>query len=1612
MKRFLLLLTILPSALLSPASGQVPNLISYQGRVAVGNVNYEGTGQFRFALVNAAGTTVYWSNAADTTPADGVPDAAVSLNVSKGLYSVLLGDTSLTDMAAIPTSAWTNADVRLRVWFNDGVNGNQLLTPDQRLAPTGYLADGSVNSAQLAAGAVGSSQLASGLTLGGTTTGTFSGNLTGNASTATSFTGMLAGDVTGTQGATVISDSTVTGKLITGFSSSAGTVTASDTLLTAINKLHGNDALKAPLDSPTFTGTVSGTFSGNGAALTSLDASNILSGTLAEARLSANVAMRNAANTFTNTLTLPAGTSTIAPLKLQDGVMLTTPVFGAVEFDGTNLFLTNNSSTPTRKALAFTDSIISPSQIANSTIVTAMLADGAITSPKIAPNAITSAKLANNLNLGGTTTGTFSGNLSGNATTATTAGSSTNFTGSLAGDVTGTQSSTAISAATVTGKAITGFSSSAGTVTASDTLLTAINKLDGNLVLKAPLASPTFTGTVSGTFSGNGAALTSLNASNVSSGVLAEARLFPNVAMRNGTNTFSSTQTFSAGTSSIAPLKLQTGVNLTVPQFGAVEFDGTNLFLTNNSGSPTRKTLAFTDSVISPTQISNASITTAMLADGAVIASKLGADVGIWSVNGSHLHRSTGSLGIGTASPLSDIEVSRSGQGASFGATSYSTGSVPLFIGRRASGTDLAPAAAQADSALAVFAGKGHTGTGFATGNAFTNASIAFMAAETFTPTAQGTYMRFYNTPVGSTTSEEQMRLTATGALGIGTTTPGGDLEVSRDGQTTSIAATSFGNFALFTGRTSLGTRSAPTAVTTNYALAMFGGRGHTGTAFGSSSATLSNATITMHAAETFTPTANGTDMRFWTTPIGSTAIAERMRITSAGFVGIGTNNPTARLDVNGNINSTGIFSGNGSALTNLTGANITAASIGSSQLASGLTLGGTTSGTFSGNGSALTALSAANLSGTLPALNGSALTNLSGGNITAASIGTTQLADGVITTAKIADNAITTVKINNSAVTAAKLGADVGLWSVNGSTFYRSSGNLGLGTVSPLSDIEVSRSGSTAAIGATSYSSGSVPLFIGRRASGTDVAPAAAQADSALAVFAGKGHTGSSFPSGNAFTNASIAFMAAEDFTPTAHGTYTRFYTTPIGSTTSTEQMRLTASGNFGIGTTNPGGDLDVSRDGQTTSIVATSFGNASVFTGRTSLGTASAPTAVTANYPLAMFGGRGFTGSGFGSSSTTLSNATITMHAAEAFTPTANGTDMRFWTTPTGSTTIAERMRITSTGLVGIGTPSPAGNFEVYGSGQTTVAVTGIGTTSTLYPTLNLRRARGTTSSPSAVQVNDVLGFYGASGYTSSGSMSSPRAYIAMHAAETFSSTAQGTYLQLATTSIGSATSTPRMIIYPNGDVGIGTTTPNARLEVSNGSIGLQILPGSLNGVADANAVTLEMAGNKTLGIWDDLEVSGNASKPGGGSWASTSDIRLKKNIHELTGSLDRLLKLRSVTFEYKEPEKIGEIEGVRTGFIAQEVEKVFPDWVGEKADGFKYVAPTGFESLAVQALRELRAEKDAEIAKLKAQNAALQKQIDEQKARDKAFEARLASLESNSGPAPKAMKVAMKK
>ncbi|MBN1876445.1 MAG: hypothetical protein JXA33_19630, partial [Anaerolineae bacterium] len=126
----------LPARMFS-ASG-APQVVSYQGQVTVDGMAYSGSGYFKFAVVNADGNTTYWSNDG-TASGGGEPTNAVQLTVTNGLFNILLGDTSLTNMTALPASAFDGTERTLRVWFmEDGGSTFTLLSPDRRIAAVPY----------------------------------------------------------------------------------------------------------------------------------------------------------------------------------------------------------------------------------------------------------------------------------------------------------------------------------------------------------------------------------------------------------------------------------------------------------------------------------------------------------------------------------------------------------------------------------------------------------------------------------------------------------------------------------------------------------------------------------------------------------------------------------------------------------------------------------------------------------------------------------------------------------------------------------------------------------------------------------------------------------------------------------------------------------------------------------------------------------------------------------------------------------------------------------------------------------------------------------------------------------------------------------------------------------------------------------------------------------------------------------------------------------------------------------------------------------------------------------------------------------------------------------
>ena len=181
------------------------------------------------------------------------------------------------------------------------------------------------------------------------------------------------------------------------------------------------------------------------------------------------------------------------------------------------------------------------------------------------------------------------------------------------------------------------------------------------------------------------------------------------------------------------------------------------------------------------------------------------------------------------------------------------------------------------------------------------------------------------------------------------------------------------------------------------------------------------------------------------------------------------------------------------------------------------------------------------------------------------------------------------------------------------------------------------------------------------------------------------------------------------------------------------------------------------------------------------------------------------------------------------------------------------------------------------------------------------------------------------------------------------------------------------------PNGVIGIyGSPTINSSYSKS-GVYGASDTNAGVVGTASANyasGVYGNSSGSNSYGVYGITSGSGSSYAVysdgnffvNGTQYCSSttvftvpSDIRFKNNVQPLTGALDRLLQLRGVTFEWKDPAAHGNRTGPQRGFIAQEVEKVIPEWVSTDEKGFKAVNLTGMEPMVVESLRTLKAEND---------------------------------------------------
>jgi trimeric autotransporter adhesin len=182
----------------------------------------------------------------------------------------------------------------------------------------------------------------------------------------------------------------------------------------------------------------------------------------------------------------------------------------------------------------------------------------------------------------------------------------------------------------------------------------------------------------------------------------------------------------------------------------------------------------------------------------------------------------------------------------------------------------------------------------------------------------------------------------------------------------------------------------------------------------------------------------------------------------------------------------------------------------------------------------------------------------------------------------------------------------------------------------------------------------------------------------------------------------------------------------------------------------------------------------------------------------------------------------------------------------------------------------------------------------------------------------------------------------------------------------------------------IGVGTTVPIAQLEAKTSlTMAVKGTCTSNNGngtVGEANV------GTSAYGIWGKSS-SGFAGYFAGnvvytGTFTQGSDMKLKENIKPLENVLDKVMKLDVKTYNYKsEYSRMNLAKGNQIGYIAQNVETVFPTLVIDAYDKSSEESPIEYKSVnyigmipvltkALQEQQGLLTEKDSQIAELKSE------------------------------------------
>ena len=461
------------------------------------------------------------------------------------------------------------------------------------------------------------------------------------------------------------------------------------------------------------------------------------------------------------------------------------------------------------------------------------------------------------------------------------------------------------------------------------------------------------------------------------------------------------------------------------------------------------------------------------------------------------------------------------------------------------------------------------------------------------------------------------------------------------------------------------------------------------------------------------------------------------------------------------------------------------------------------------------------------------------------------------------------------------------------------------------------------------------------------------------------------------------------------------------VFQTNTTERMRILSNGNVGIGTTSPVAKLHTIGE-----IVGGTTGFTSGMNGFTGLGSYDSSAAVENIDSLYLRKG------GTNGSSTSIAFASAsgdTYFVGSRIKHIRSGSNSKghlaFETKgDTSINTTSERMRITDAGNVGIGTTSPSNTTHIYKNAtigpinSTTTANAGLriqDNASSMYFDGNsiVLDSTGylttTGNSDFFIGTNNVTRlFVKGDGNVGIGT-SSPAAFsgrvLHIHdssisrlkltndttgttAYDGFDTLISGSDASFVNRENGnmsfSTNAVERMRIDSNGKVGIGTSTLNWSLNVGNGTTTMFLNPTPTessfgNNTAHPLAFYTNSTRRMLLEVDGDLHVDGDVI-----AYSTTiSDERLKDNIVTIDNALDKVCELRGVEYDWNASSRSGQHD---MGVIAQEVEKVFPFIVREKemplVDGntYKTVDYEKIVGVLIEAVKELKQE--IEILKAK--------------------------------------------